>query len=72
MRILVVGAGVTGGIFGARLARVGQDVMFLVRPRRAAALRERGLPAPQARAGFGDRVIAPACEAGSFPPRPFG
>ncbi|MFJ5932923.1 ketopantoate reductase family protein [Streptomyces sp. NPDC093071] len=43
MRILVVGAGATGGYFGALLARAGKDVTFLVRPARAAALRERGL-----------------------------
>jgi 2-dehydropantoate 2-reductase len=43
MRILVVGAGATGGYFGARLAMAGRDVTFLVRPHRAAALRERGL-----------------------------
>ncbi|MFF0750588.1 ketopantoate reductase family protein [Streptomyces sp. NPDC004267] len=43
MKILVVGAGATGGYFGAMLARAGQDVTFLVRPARAAALRERGL-----------------------------
>ncbi|WP_318209288.1 ketopantoate reductase family protein [Streptomyces sp. SJL17-1] len=43
MKILVVGAGATGGYFGALLARAGQDVTFLVRPARAAALRERGL-----------------------------
>lgn len=43
MKILVVGAGATGGYFGARLAQAGKDVTFLVRPARAAALRERGL-----------------------------
>ncbi|WP_042364907.1 2-dehydropantoate 2-reductase [Streptacidiphilus neutrinimicus] len=43
MRILVVGAGATGGFFGGRLALASRDVTFLVRPRRAAALRERGL-----------------------------
>ncbi|MFI0980650.1 2-dehydropantoate 2-reductase [Streptomyces sp. NPDC021093] len=43
MRILVVGAGATGGYFGARLALAGQDVTFLVRPQRADTLRRRGL-----------------------------
>ncbi|MFG1422743.1 2-dehydropantoate 2-reductase [Roseixanthobacter liquoris] len=43
MRILVVGAGATGGYFGGRLAQAGRDVTFLVRPSRAARLRERGL-----------------------------
>jgi 2-dehydropantoate 2-reductase len=43
MRILVVGAGATGGYFGGRLLQAGRDVTFLVRPRRAALLSERGL-----------------------------
>jgi 2-dehydropantoate 2-reductase len=43
MRILVAGAGATGGFFGARLARAGRDVTFLVRPGRAELLRARGL-----------------------------
>src|ERR1700761_5809723 len=43
MSILVVGAGATGGYFGGPLAQAGRDVTFLVRERRAAALRERGL-----------------------------
>lgn len=43
MKILVVGAGATGGYFGAVLARAGRDVTFLVRPHRATVLRERGL-----------------------------
>lgn len=42
-RILVVGAGATGGYFGARLAQAGRDVTFLVREGRAAVLRRRGL-----------------------------
>ncbi|MFJ9011553.1 ketopantoate reductase family protein [Streptomyces canus] len=42
-RVLVVGAGATGGYFGARLAQAGRDVTFLVRPGRAAALRTTGL-----------------------------
>jgi 2-dehydropantoate 2-reductase len=43
MRVLVVGAGATGGCFGARLAAAGRDVTFLVRPARAARLRADGL-----------------------------
>jgi 2-dehydropantoate 2-reductase len=41
--ILIVGAGATGGYFGARLIQAGRDVTFLVREGRAALLRERGL-----------------------------
>lgn len=51
MRILVVGAGATGGYFGGRLAQAGRDVTFLVRPRRAAQLAEHGL---QIRSPHGD------------------
>jgi 2-dehydropantoate 2-reductase len=43
VKILVVGAGATGGYYGGRLAQAGRDVTFLVRERRAAQLRERGL-----------------------------
>src|ERR1700742_4047779 len=43
VRILVVGAGSTGGYFGGRLAQAGRDVTFLVRPARAASLRDEGL-----------------------------
>jgi 2-dehydropantoate 2-reductase len=43
MRILVLGAGAIGGYFGGRLVQAGADVTFLVRERRAAQLRERGL-----------------------------
>ncbi len=43
MRLLVVGAGATGGYFGGRLAQAGRDVTFLLRPARAARLRAKGL-----------------------------
>lgn len=43
MRILVVGAGAIGGYFGGRLLAAGENVTFLVRPKRAAALAEHGL-----------------------------
>ncbi|WP_026198813.1 ketopantoate reductase family protein [Desulfitobacterium hafniense] len=43
MNITIVGAGATGGYFGARLAASGLNVTFLVREKRAAQLREKGL-----------------------------
>lgn len=43
MRTLIVGAGATGGYFGGRMLEAGRDVTFLVRPRRAAILAEKGL-----------------------------
>src|SRR4029450_4408371 len=43
MRILIVGAGAIGGYFGGRLLQAGQDITFLVRPRRAAELAGAGL-----------------------------
>lgn len=43
MRILVMGAGATGGYFGGRLLQHGRDVTFLVRPARADSLASNGL-----------------------------
>jgi 2-dehydropantoate 2-reductase len=43
MKVLVVGAGAVGGFVGGRLAQAGREVDFLVRPRRAEQLKERGL-----------------------------
>ena len=43
MRILVIGAGATGGYFGGRMLQAGGDVTFLVREKRAALLAEQGL-----------------------------
>jgi 2-dehydropantoate 2-reductase len=56
MRLLVVGAGSTGGYFGGRLAQAGRDVTFLVRPRRAAQLQEGGL---QIVSPHGDVTVRP-------------
>jgi 2-dehydropantoate 2-reductase len=56
MRLLVVGAGSTGGYFGGRLAQAGRDVTFLVRPRRAAQLQESGL---QIVGPHGDVTVSP-------------
>lgn len=43
MRILILGAGGTGGYFGARLQQGGADVTFLAHEQTAAWLREHGL-----------------------------
>ena len=43
MRILVIGAGATGGYFGGRLIEAGRDVTFLVREKRAELLAKNGL-----------------------------
>ncbi len=51
VRILVVGAGAIGGYFGGRLLAAGRDVVFLVRPKRAAQLAQTGLVI---RSRFGD------------------
>jgi 2-dehydropantoate 2-reductase len=56
LRILVVGAGSTGGYFGGRLAQAGGDVTFLVRPARAERLRADGL---QIVSPHGDVTLAP-------------
>jgi 2-dehydropantoate 2-reductase len=56
VKILVMGAGATGGYFGARLAQAGRDVTFLVRAERAQRLAERGLRIT----GLGEEtVVAP-------------
>ncbi len=54
MRILVLGAGALGGYFGGRLQEAGGDVTFLVRPKRAAQLAERGL---QLESQFGNAAL---------------
>jgi 2-dehydropantoate 2-reductase len=54
MRILVLGAGGTGGYFGGRLSQGGADVTFLVRPDRATALDASGLVI---KSPFGDATL---------------
>jgi 2-dehydropantoate 2-reductase len=56
MRMLVIGAGSTGGYFGGRLAQAGRDVTFLVRPKRAEKLRDGGL---QIVSPHGDTTLRP-------------
>ena len=43
MKILVLGAGATGGYYGGRLAASGADVTFLVREKRFAQLQRDGI-----------------------------
>ena len=51
MRIVVMGAGGTGGFFGAKLARAGEDVTFVCRGEQLRAVRERGLTVKSATDG---------------------
>lgn len=62
MRILIVGAGATGGYFGARLIQAGQDVTFLVRERRFHQLKETGL---QLQTPQGNETLQPQLEQAS-------
>lgn len=61
-RILIAGAGATGGALGARLLAAGKDVTFLVRERRQAQLAVDGLrfSAPDARGSWQVRVVTTA------------
>jgi 2-dehydropantoate 2-reductase len=68
MRILVLGAGGTGGFFGGRAAQAGVDVTFLVRPARAALLREKGL---RIKSKEGTDVIQPKLVTADAPGGPY-
>src|SRR5437763_5060261 len=56
MRFLIIGAGALGGYYGGMLVKGGADVTFLVRPRRAAQLADRGLVVKSADEEFVTRV----------------
>jgi 2-dehydropantoate 2-reductase len=62
VRILVVGAGATGGAFGTRLQEAGRDVTYLVREAKAETLRRDGLRfvSPDADRSYQVRVITSA------------
>ena len=68
MRLLIVGAGATGGYFGGRLAQAGRDVTFLVRPARAEQLRRDGLTITSP---HGDVTLAPKLLVTGEPTEPF-
>lgn len=61
VRIVVMGSGGTGGYFGAKLARAGEDVTFVARGAHLAALRAGGLRIKSAVEGDWS-VRAPAVE----------
>ena len=58
MKILVLGAGATGGYYGGRLAASGADVMFLVRDKRFNQLQRDGI---QIKSPFGDVSVPIKC-----------
>lgn len=58
MKILVLGAGGVGGYFGGRMAQNQADVTFLVRPKRAEAIRRDGL---RIKSRFGDAKLDVRC-----------
>jgi 2-dehydropantoate 2-reductase len=64
MRMLVLGAGALGAIFGGRALERGLDVTFLVRPRRAEQLARDGLVV-ESPAGDIRRPVATATQAGA-------
>lgn len=68
MQILVVGAGATGGYFGARLAQAGRDVTFLVREKRKQQLTQNGL---QVKSPYGDITLTPKLALASELNHPF-
>src|SRR5712691_11514450 len=51
MRIVVMGSGGTGGYFGAKLARAGEDVTFVARGAHLDAIRTHGLRVKSAAEG---------------------
>ncbi len=57
LKIAVMGAGATGGYYGARLAAGGADVTFVARGAHLRAMRERGL---RVLSPLGDAAIEPA------------
>src|SRR5512132_2321686 len=61
MRIVVMGSGGTGGYFGAKLARAGEDVTFVARGEHLRAIQAQGLSVTSATAGSRS-VTAPGAD----------
>ena len=67
MRILILGAGATGGYFGGRLAESGADVTFMVRPARAARIASDGLRIRSPEGDFHGPVATVTAETSAAP-----
>ena len=68
MRILILGAGAVGGYWGARLHQAGVDVTFLLREKRAATVRAKGLvlKSPKGDAVVPAKVVTTGGEGGPY------
>lgn len=68
MKILILGAGAVGGYWGARLHQAGVDVTFLLREKRAEAVRRDGLvvKSPRGDATLPVKVVTKAREGGPY------
>ncbi len=62
MKIMILGAGVQGTLYGVRLARAGHDVTLIARGMRAGELRRRGAAIEDALGGRTDTVQLPIIE----------
>lgn len=68
MKILILGAGAVGGYWGARLHQAGVDVTFLLREKRAEAVKRDGLvvKSPRGDAVLPVKVVTKASEGGPY------
>jgi 2-dehydropantoate 2-reductase len=69
VKILILGAGAVGGYWGARLHQAGVDVTFLLREKRAEAVRKNGLVVKSAKSGdavLPVKVVTQATEGGPY------
>ena len=60
MRFAILGSGAVGGYFGAKLAKLGQEVTFIARGAHLDAIRSKGLQIQSAK--LGDFVVTAAAE----------
>ncbi len=68
MKILILGAGAVGGYWGARLHQAGIDVTFLLREKRAEAVKRDGLvvKSPRGDATLPVKVVTKASDGGPY------